>query len=224
MKRLIAIPALMLLLALMLTPAPAKADTIYLTDNSNANGDVVYLSDIFQLTATFGEPGRFKAQVYQIKRELVKKVEINDNKTNRGAPPPGIDKYRIPGDKSLTFPERPKVLPEQSGPVIPPPGPGGDAPPGDTPPTPTLPTQKPGTVQKQSDFTNLSSTPRNNPEADKAREPAPDVVSLNEYDAKAGKMVTKSGKLVMIDGEKIVLDNESTPISRTNVLHITVGH
>ena len=92
------------ILMIVLSSAAAKADTMTLVDNSSVNGKVVYLPEKFQLTGRFRESGGYVTRTYQIEREIVSAVRINNNTNNPGPPPPGINKYGVPADRSFQFP------------------------------------------------------------------------------------------------------------------------
>ena len=86
---------LIIILVVIFAPALVKADTMKLVDNSSINGAVRYLPEIFEITGKFRMPGGNETKAYQVKREKVKFVLINNNTNNPGPPPPGINKYEI---------------------------------------------------------------------------------------------------------------------------------
>lgn len=94
----------MLMLIVIFSPTLARADTMTLVDNSSVNGTVVYLPDTFQVTGRFRMRDGYVIKTYQIKRDKVKSVRINNNTNNPGPPPPGINKYEVPIDRNLQFP------------------------------------------------------------------------------------------------------------------------
>jgi len=78
-------------LAFILLPMMAKADTLTLTNNSSLNGAVLYDAELFYVAADY----RSGTIHYKIPRAAVARDEINGEKYNQGSPGPGITAYVV---------------------------------------------------------------------------------------------------------------------------------